>query len=377
MIGHRFIAAIFTLSLCCLTGCAAMMQTSKLPDGFTMSDIAKVDRNKPFDVSRGGKVAAVYDGTIEIIERDGAVRKIVQGNPTELRFSPSGDKLAAALTVEKEKKNVLRIFDLSGKTLGEAAIPEPVTSIAWRSESQLLAAGLTIRKFSFGSSMTSHLYAWDGSAPPVVTTLSSGTIRPQVAKIPDETLQRTLALAVSPYQDEIAYTTLKDPPLFTPYLRIAAKHLDSGAEHEILQTSIDSGALLYTPDGESVIVGDSGALTRKLSVADGKETDAWPAAGNNAAISPSGNYLFLDGRLFQNGREIAWFPTKSKAVFLPDGSGLVISFEEKLFQLSGLEEQAKPLTADRDRILKLRRLRAEGLITEKDYRAQKEKVTGR
>jgi hypothetical protein len=376
---HRLTAAIFALSLCCLTGCAAMMQTSKLPDGYAMREIAKADRNRPFDVSRSGKVAAVCEGAIGIIERDGAIRKIVQGTPAQLRFSPSGERLAALFTVEKEKQKhyLLRIYDLNGKILGEAAIPEPVTSLAWRSDSQLLAAGVSIRKFSFGSSMTSHLYAWDGSTAPVVTTLSSSTIRPQAAKLPDETLQKTLVLAVSPYQDEIAYTTLKDPPLFSPYLRIAARHLDSGAEREILQTSVGSGTLLYAPDAESIIVGDSGALTRRISAADGREMDAFPAAGNNAAISPSGNYLFLDGRLFEKGKEIAWFPTTSRGSFLPDGSGLVISYQEKLYQLSGLEEQAKPLPADRDGILKLRRLRAEGLITEKDYRAQKEKVTGR
>jgi hypothetical protein len=375
MTGHRFIAAVFALSVSCLTGCTAMMQSSKLPDGIAMRPVTKVDRNAPFDVSRTGKIATVYDGKIEIIE-SGVIRKLGEGAATQLRFSPSGDKLAAAVAVPKEQRASLRLFDSNGKQIGEAAIPEPVTSIAWRSDSQLLATGVSIRKFSFGSNMTSHLYAWDGSAPPAVAVLNSGTVRPQLAKLGDDTLLRTTTLAVSPYRDEIAYTTLKDPPLFTPYLRIATRHLATGAEHDILQTSIGSGGLVYSADAESVIVGDSGALTRRLAIADGKEMNAWPAAGNSIAISPSGKYLFIDGRLFENDREIAWFPTRSQGAFLPDGSGLVIGYENRLYQLSGLEDRAKPLPAS-ERLLELRKLRAEGLISEQEYRAQKEKVPRR
>jgi len=367
--------ALFTLSLCTLTGCAAVsLQSSPLPDGFAVKNLAKVDADGPFAVSRTGTIAAMSQGTLQVIVPSGGPgRSIAKAPATDLSFSPDGDRLAAAFATPTQ--SLLQLFDLQGKVLAEALVPGRITALSWRSEKELLATALQIRKHSFGSELISTLFRWDTVAPPVATLLNSVTARPQVAKLPEEILYKSLNFAVSPYGDEIAYGALKDPPLFTPYLRITIRHLESGAERLVAETGIGSGGPIYQPDGESLLVGDRRAMTRRIAIPAGKETDAWPTAGDRLALSPSGSYLLIDGRLFQGGREIASFPTTSTAAFLPDGSGIAISHEGTLFLVTGLNDPPAPrLPGDLARTRELRRLLALGLITDKEFKARKAKA---
>ena len=370
MTGFRSLAALLSLFVCTLTGCTTLMQGAPpLPEGFTVKDVAKADKNGPFAVSRNGSFAAVSGKALVLTDASGG-RKIAKAKATALSFSPSGAKLAAA--VPGEKQTTLRLFDDKGSALAETTIPDRVTSLAWRSEGELLATALTIQRFSFGSLLTSRMYSWDGATAPVATTLGDVTVRPALGKVPEEELFKTLNLAVSPYGDEIAYSTLKDPPLFQPFLRIAIRHLETGAEREVAQTDLGSGAPIYAPDGESLLVGDAHRMTRRLTLPDAKEINAWPSPGNNSAISPSGSYVFLDGTLYQDEKSVIHFPEQSRAAFLPDGSGLAVSYDGKLYLVTGLEDQAAPaLPADLGRLLKLRRLRSLKLITEQEYRNQK------
>lgn len=374
MTWYRFVAALLPLIACGFTGCTTLTHGAPpLPDGFTIREVARADAGAPFAVSRAGALAAVQRGTIAWIDPEGAARAIAQGSASALSFSPSGQRLAAALP--GEEKTVLRLFDREGKVLGETTVPERITSLAWRSETQLLAAGLGITRFSFGSGLASRLYQWDGNTPPAGTTMSDVTVRAPLAKLPEETLQKTLLLALSPYGDEIAYSALKDPPVFTPFLKISVRHLESGAEKEVGKTSVGSGGVLFTPDGESLLVSDAQALTRRLTIPDGRETDAWPSPGSHPALSPSGSHVFLDGRLYQGGRSIASFAPQARGAFLPDGSGLAISCDGRLYLVSGLKDRAaQPLTPAPQRLLDLRRLRSLDLISEQEYRAQKKKV---
>jgi hypothetical protein len=374
MTSYRGITALFSLFLCTLTGCTATLQSSPLPDGFAIKNLASIDAGAPFSVNRTGAVAAVAEGTLQFIDPSGGPgRNIAPAPATVLCFSPDGERLAAAFATTNQ--SLLRLFDLKGTILAEAVIPARVTSIAWRSDKELLATAMGIRKFSFGSNVAGYLYSWDTVAPPVATTLSEGTLLPEIAKMPEEELYRSLSISVSPYGDEIAYSTLKDPPLLPPYQRIAVRHLDSGAERVVAKTPVGSGGPLYAPDGESLVVGGTRGLSRRLSVPDGREMDAWPTPGDHAAFSPSGSYLFLDGRLYQGGREIVSFPTQSAAAFLPDGSGIAISHEKSLFLVTGLKDTPRPrLSLNPERLLELRRQRMLGLVTDKEYKAQKDKV---
>ena len=360
--------ALLPLMVGALSGCARLMPGSPLPAGFSIRELAKADDGSPFAASRSGGFATVAKGELQVIDAAGVGREIAEIGASALCYSPSGERLAAA--VPEGDGSRLRLFDRQGTLAGAATVAGRVTSLVWRSESQLLAATLDIGPVASGSRLRSRLYLWNGSTAPSATTLSEVTV--PGAELPQKTLSRTLSLALSPYGDEIAYSSLKNRPLFSPYQGITVRHLESGAEHEVGRTSVGSGGPIYMPDGESLLVGDSGALTRRLSIPDGREMDAWPSPGSYPAISPSGSYLFLDGGLYENGRSVLSFPSRARGLFLPDGSGLLLSYGGKLYLVSGLKEPPAPKPpADPERLLRLRRLRSLGLISEREYKKEK------
>lgn len=375
MIGLRSIALLLPLFLCTLAGCATTLPSSPLPDGYAIKSFAKLDDGTPFAVNRTGVAAAVAEGSLRYLDPAGGPgRSLAPAPATGLSFSPDGKRLAAAFA--SISQSVLDLYDLQGAPLAQAIVPGRVTSIAWRSDRELLATAVMLRKFSFGTELVSVLYSWDTIAPPVATTLSDVTVRPNVAKLPEATLFRSLSMALSPYGDEIAYSVLKDPPLFNPYLRVAVRHLASGAERQVAEIGLGSGCPAYTVDGESLLVGESHALTRRMSLPDGRETGAWPEAGNSISVSPSGSYLLLDNRLYHGDREILSFPKESTGSFLPDGTGLALSYQGTLFLVTGLNDSPPPgPQANLERLLELRRLRIEGLITDQEFKARRKKLT--
>lgn len=372
---NRLSALLLSLMLFSLTGCVSLGKLSQVPPELQVKEVAKTDAAAPFAVGRDGKIATVFEKGIVMISPDGKVYKVAAGTPTILAFSPNGNMFVAVLPAAKG--TTMRIFTLDGNVLAEATVPERVTAASWRGNTHVDATGLNIRRFSFGTLLTSYFYDWDNSGAPVTTTLSSVTIRPQLAKLPDALLLNTLNMAVSPYGDEIAYSVLKDPPMFTPYQAIITRHIESGAEQEVTKTSIGSGGPIYAPDGDTLLVGDSHAVTRRVTIPDGREVNGWPAQGSYPAVSPSGVYLFLDGRLYRDGESYASFPRESRGEFLADGSGLVIAYEKKLYLVSGLNDKGAPAKpANLAKLLELRKLRSQGLITEKEYRAQRDKLKG-
>lgn len=380
---YRFIAAMPSLLLCILAGCtSATLSSSRLPEGFSVRNVAEIDLNAEFVVNRAGSVAAMTEESIRVVNLSGGPgRNITAAPATALCFSPDGAQLAAAFAGKEQ--SVLRVLDLRGKVIAETILPGRVTAIAWHSERELLATALGITKYTFGSRLTSTLYRWNGSTDPVATSLGDVTVRPHVAKLSQETLFGSLTMAVSPYGDEIAYTSLKDPPLFTPYLRVTVRHLETGAEREIAKASLDSRGPIYAPDGESLLMGDRQALSRQISLPDGREIDAWPVPGDHAALSPAGSYVFLDGHLYQAGREIVSFPPESVGAFLPDGSGLAIVHEGTLYLVAGMRDTQRSVRP-RDRkpldlkwLLDLRRLRMLGLITDQEFKSRKERGPAR
>lgn len=365
-------AAMLSLLLCSLTGCTTLMQgRASLPEGFTVKEVAKADAVAPFAVSRNGSLAAISKNTINIIAPDGVISKIADGTASLLSFSPSGEKLAAA--VPAEMQDMLRLYDRKGNMVGETTIPGKVTGIAWRSDAELFIKAVQIRKFSFGSLLTGYLYQWDGASPPVATKLSDVTVRPALAKLPEADLLKNYQLAISPYGDEIAYTAIKDPPLFPSYQRVTIRHLESGIERDVAVNAIGSGAPHYFPDGETLLLPNEHRLTRRMSIPEAKETDAWPSPGSYPALSRSGSFVYLDGSLYRDGKTMISFPPEARASFLPDGSGLVLSYRGKLHLVSGLNDpRPASLPADHERLLTLRKLRTLGQITDKEYKKQKE-----
>ncbi|HJV34881.1 hypothetical protein [Geomonas sp.] len=374
----RLSVVLLSLLLFSLSGCVGLgKMLSQLPPELQMKEVGKTDSASPFAVSRDGKIAAVHEEEIEIISPDGHVvktGKIVGQRPNILSFSHNGTLLLAALPTATGSS--LRLLTLDGKVLAEATLPGRVTAALWRDNQQVEAAALNIRRSSDGTQLTSVLYDWDNSGTPLVTTLSAVTIHSDLSKLSDELLLNTLNLSLSPYGDEIAYSMMKDLPKFSPYQAVITRRIDSGSEHEVTRTSVGSGGPIYGPDGDTLLVGDSRSVTRRVTIPDGREIYAWPSQGSYPSMSPSGKYLFLDGHLYRDGQTLATFPKESRAEFLSNGSGLVLLYGSRLYLVSGLEDQAAAKPAANTKLLELRKLRSQGVISERDYRARRDKLKG-
>jgi WD40 repeat protein len=337
----------------------------------TVSKLATSDPGAPFAVSGQETVAVVSGAAVRIVNlKDGAVRDLAPVAPVALSFSPDGERLAIA-TFAKPTASSLRIYDLQGKLLHEAEVGGRITRIIWRNDGELLAPALTIKKFTFGSEIISQLHRWDGTTPPKTELINDLTVKRKTGAWPAEMLYRTFSVDLSPYGDEIAYRTLKDPPLFPPYLSICIRHLETGKGGEVATTPTESDGPYYAPDGERVVVGSSQGLTRWIRLSDGNAVESYLASSVNIAVSPSAKLLLLDGQLFDGDKKIASFAPEVTGAFLPDGKRLLVSYQGALYLVSGLKDGPVPaLPKDRERLLKLRRLRSMGLITQDEFKKE-------
>ncbi|MBJ6726880.1 hypothetical protein [Geomesophilobacter sediminis] len=367
---HR-LAVLLALTVSVFSGCATLPYSAPLPKELTIKKIGKVDPGAPFAVSQNGTVATVSGGAVQTITSGTETpQQVADLQATALSFSPSGEQLAVA----GGKENVLRIYGPQGKLLGETKVRGRVTALIWRSEKEVLAAAMHVQRYSFGSELVTLLHRWNGAGAPATATLSDTTIKKSTAAWPDDVLYGTFALALSPYGDEIAYRFLRDPPLFPPYQSLVLRHLESGQQHELTSIPVSSAGPFFAADGERVVVGDAMA-THWFGVPEGKEQLVIPAPGSSLSASSSGAYLLMNGQLYRGEQKIASFAPDSVGAFLPDGTGLVLGYHGALYLVSGLTDTPPPAPAkDREKLLKLRRLRSLELITNEEFKKELARV---
>ncbi|GFO68244.1 hypothetical protein GMLC_18230 [Geomonas limicola] len=363
------------LALATLTGCAATLHTSQLPAGFSVRPLAKIDAGSNWAVAPNGTIAAVQEKALVLVVGSDPKSNIPVATtpPLALAFSPKGDRLAAGFA--EGTQSSLRSYDLGGRLLAETKVPGRVTAIAWRNETELVATSLFVKRLSSGAELSSFLCRWDLKEAPASTLIFNVVLESKLGQQPEADLARTLNFALSPYGDEIAYTTLKDSPLLPPYQRVALRHLESSAERVVAEVPLFSGGPAYLPDGNYLLVGTTGIMTRKLKLPEGGEVDAWTSPGDRIAVSPSGNYLLLDHRIYQGNQELFTLPRKAWGSFLPDGSGIVVADGGNLFLVSGLNDQPRPAPPrELERILQLRRQLMQGTIGDAEYKARLKKL---
>lgn len=367
----RWISLAFLLA----TGCARLPLTAPLPAGMEVFPVSRVEKGSPFAWEPAGRrVALVRDGLRIVTLASGEDQVASSASPAALAWTPDGESFAAAFP-EKDVSFV-RIFAMDGRRIGEARMEGRVGRLFWLPNGDILASSVKLDLHSFGGGMKATLYRWDGRGEPLGTTLGETTVKPLTLRDWGGLLYRTVNLSISPFGDEILYTRLYDPPAFSPYLKVILRHLESGREREIASVAITSGGGVFSPDGEEVLYGDGIRESRLVDPWRGVEVSSRPLPGRGIALSPGGRHILIDGRLFREGKEIAAFPPGSAGEFSPRGDRLLLSSEGRLYLVEGLgTEPSGPIVpVVRERLLKLRRWRSEGLITPEEYRAVRERI---
>jgi hypothetical protein len=350
-------------------GCAHLKMNGVLPPGATVADIGRCDVHAPFDLDAKGEKIAFADGGLKVnMVGTGRSRLISPDLPCALAWSPDGRRIAAAFC--RDSVGSLRIYGVEGDLLAEVRTPGRISGLAWRSMTEILAFDVRITQFSFGANLAEIILQWDGTGEPKVLASIDSTLRPSTMKHWKDVLVRSLTLKLSPQRDEILYASVKDPPAFTPYLRIVLHNLESGKGREIAKVSLDSGGGVFWGTGDAVLLGDGESGSQVLDPWGDRVLRTIPTPGREIAVSSGGRYLMLDGTLYREGARTVSFPEICKGLFSNTGGRLAMECDSRLYIISGLEEDlpAQLESGENARLKELKKWLSEGLITFQDYR---------
>ena len=355
--------------------CAHSPLVGDLPDGLTITHVASCDPRSPLAWDAPGRRIAFSDHGVMAVALDaGSASRLTSETPTALAFSPGGDHLAVATGEGPTAQLALLDDQGAGPT---ATLTGRVGWLAFEDGGALLATAARVEGYSFGGRVEQLLYRWDGAGEPVVTPLSESTLKRRTLQRSEGLVDRAAQASLSPLGDELVYGRLHDPPALPPYQQIVVRNMATGAEHEVADVDLAAAGALAAPDGETVVVADGKRLTRRIDPWTGREIASYPAAGRTLAVSPSGLSLLIDGVLYDGGRPLAVFTPETVGRFSPDGTALLLRSGGELYVVRGLapSEAAAPLDEPtRARLFELRRWRSEGLITEEDYRAARQRL---
>lgn len=336
-----------------------------LPAGARLVRVAQVDPGGVVAVDRGGWRVAYQDGGVRIRNlATGRVHEATPRTPLQLAWSTDGTTLAAAF--EEHGNGLLQRYDVQGHLRGQASVSGRICGLQWRPDGTLLALGLDVQHFRFGTRLVQVLYLWTGTGEPRARTLGEDTLMPGVAARVEASLPGELAFAVSPLGDELLYTRLDCPPALSPRLRLELYHLDLGRERTLAEVPLGAGAAEFSGIGDRIVYGD-GTLCWVVDPWSGRTLASYSGPGREVAVSASGRWLLLDGVLRHDGRPVDTFPAGAWGIFPCPGLGFVVVGTD-LYRLSGLSED--PVPALGARVRELRRWLDGGLITAEDYRHQ-------
>ena len=351
------------------SGCLATPPVeSPLPPGLTMQPVAeKLLPQSPVAVSSDGSLLALVrrDGLFIRSLASGIETKLSAEHPLSLVFNPQGSELAVAFSTA-DGSRLQRVATSNGKILAEISFPGRCEALLSR-EGEWLAFVTTVEIFRFGGNLRSRLLRWDGEQAPVAALLNDVTLdRATLAE--KDALLATLQPQLSAHGDEILFLRLHDPPAFDPYFAVVLRHLTTGSERTVAKLPKFSGAAIYLDGGELVAYGD-GTMLRIVEPWSEKEQQKLSRPGQQLAAPSSGESLWVDDALLQrDGQIVVSFTPSAQPLSFLAGGRLLLRDQERLLLLSGLPAAAaEPQAPAGERLLLLRKWRAEGLIDVREY----------
>lgn len=359
-----------------LSGCARLPVAGPDAARLTTTVVARLDAEPLFAAAPGGKLVAFSSEGVRVAPLPtGEIRTLSGDHPLALAWSPDGGRLAVAFDRGTESR--ITVFGADGVTVAETAAAGHVGALFWPESGALLAVTTELESHKFGTSCREVLLRWQLAGAPERTVLHEVTLKPYtVRKWGPVLLTRAINPAISPLGDELIYGRIQDPPAFDAYLKVMVRNISSGAEREVAKTGFSDGAARFSADGEELIMSNGSGRIRRIAAWSGAEKQAVPFSGRVLAVSPDGRHLLADGRLLDDGREVATFSARTTGEFLDDGRLLVVD-NGTLFLVSGFGASVSgpPLPPGKlERLRTLHAWRASGLISPDDYVTARGKV---
>ncbi len=353
-----------------ISGCVTLPMVGPDAARFTATAVSPVDGGALFAAAPGGKGVAFSFGGVRLASLpSGEPRTLSRETPLALAWSPDGGQLAAAFARNGDGR--ITVFGDDGAVLRGTDVTGRIAALFWPSPDLLLAVTLELTEYKFGTTCRESLVTWQMGETPRQTLLHETTLKPSTTRgVGQGLLTRVLSPLISPWGDELLYGHLMDPPAAPPYLKIMLRNITSGAEREIATTGFREGTAGFTADGDDLLVTDDAGRISSITPWSGAEQRVLPFTGKVLAVSPDGHHMLLDGRVLDNGVEVARFPPPTTGTFMKNGHLLVLH-DGALFFVSGLGDPvpAPPAMAPEKR-LRLRTLRAwrsSGLISTEEY----------
>jgi hypothetical protein len=365
------------IALLLLTACQSLPINGRLPDGMTAEKIISVDKGAAFAASPDGNVVAIVRDGLHLLHMPSKESlPLGERAPLKLAWSPLGYSLAAIYA--KENGSSIVIYDQRGMPLSESQFDARLTDICWLSEDELVAGGIRVTGYKFGSNYQSLYFSWKpGQGLPIENKLRDTTLRPATFAQWKAVLERGPLLDLSAHSGTLLYLHPVDPPLFTAYYKLVMKDLASGKELEIASVGFSSDGGRFSADGEKILYSDGSGTTLLYNPWTEETLRTTSTFGRKPAFSPEGDNWISDGSFFRKDGVIMPLAESAAAEFSPDGSRIVLEADGALYLLSGLKPADGTLfvPAVAEKVATLRSLRLQGLVTPKEYKDSLQKIT--
>lgn len=349
-----------------LTACAPAPSIRHDP-ALSVRRIAPAEPASPFAWSRdGARVASCDDGVVVTDLGTGVATRLTRQSPTALAWS-SDDRLAVASP--SGELSALRILDSAGSSLARVDLAGDVRWVDWTSDGVVVATTTQVVRYSFGGHLLQTLAVWDGEGEPTLTPPKGVTLDTTTLTVFEHIRGLGLRPTLGPLRDEVVLCRLHDPPALPPNLEVVLHHMASGMERSVARVDPTGPCAVPWPDGDTIAVPGGEAGAQRLDPWTGESLPPPPLWGTSAAVSPDGRLAWVDGRLVSTaggGQPLIEASPSAEAAFAPGGARLLVRTEDALYLVEGLPAGPSLTPPSSDDLLRLRRWRAEGLITPAD-----------
>lgn len=151
-----------------------------------------------------------------------------------------------------------------------------ITWLGWHPSQDLLIVTTELKGYSFGGNYKVRLYRWDGFSAPSSRLLSETTLKPLTLKRWGSRLTALPAPVLSPQGEALAFLRLHDPPAFDPYLKVVLISLAGEGEMVLESQAMPGNAVSFSPNGERV----------SWTASEGKAVAVYPWLGPLGADDP-------------------------------------------------------------------------------------------
>lgn len=343
-----------------IAACSPAALTFSDKERAPLAQAAAITSAQLFAWSPDGESVAIDRHGLKILHlSSGTLSRSAVDNARKLAWGAPG--LALATAQDEHFRLYLREYD--GEAREIAAGEGVVVDLKWSGD-KLFALVMRQKYFSFGINQRSFLLTWQRGADIAEELLADATLKPSTPRKVGEHFPYGPYLHISPYGDEIVYSRLHDPPAFSVNYRVAVRHLASGRERMLGSHALSGGAAAIMIDGEHLLLSDGEYQVKRIAIwGKGQEKYFESSAGDLVA---AGGLVYAAGHLYRDRERLWALPQAHPAHFSPDGSQLAILAAGQLYIVSVQRAVVRPVPTSVQ--LKLRRLRALGLITPVEYR---------